>query len=69
MNKITLSLGLFLLAVLPVNAQNPGLQSLLVGSNKMIAVIAVLVIILLGVAFFLFYLERRIKKLEEQLKK
>lgn len=41
-------------------------QELLNQTNKMIAVILVLVIILLGIALFLLFLEKRIRKLEDK---
>lgn len=41
-------------------------QELLNQTDKMIAVILVLVIILLGIALFLLFLEKRIKKLEDK---
>lgn len=50
-------------------AQNQtGFEQELVNTNKMIAVIFVLSIILIGIAVFLFYLERRIKNLENEIK-
>ncbi|MEL6122829.1 MAG: hypothetical protein AAFQ02_09075 [Bacteroidota bacterium] len=36
------------------------------GESKLIAVIACVLIILGGIVFFLLYLEKRIKKLEEE---
>jgi len=47
---------------------NTNFENALVGTNKMIAVIAVLVVILLGITFFLFYLERKLNKLEKNTK-
>lgn len=44
-------------------------QELLNQSNKMIAVILVLLIILLGIAVFLFFMDKKIKNLEDQIKK
>jgi membrane protein DedA with SNARE-associated domain len=41
-------------------------QELLNQTDKMIAVILVLVIILLGIAVFLLFLEKRIRKLEDK---
>ena len=41
-------------------------QELLNQTDKMIAVILVLVIILLGIAVFLLFMEKRIKKLENK---
>lgn len=41
-------------------------QELLNQTDKMIAVILVLVIILLGIALFLLFLEKRIRKLEDK---
>jgi len=52
-----------------LHAQNlEGYDQLLQASNKMIAVILVLTVILLGIAGFLFFLDKRIKKIEEQIK-
>jgi membrane protein DedA with SNARE-associated domain len=41
-------------------------QEFLNQTDKMIAVILVLVIILLGIALFLLFLEKRIRKLEDK---
>lgn len=41
-------------------------RELLNQTDKMIAVILVLVIILLGIALFLLFLEKRIRKLEDK---
>lgn len=69
MNKYNLSTLFTLMFTTALQAQNKTeFEQALVGSNKMIAVIIVLIIILLGVAFFLFYLERKIKKLEDNFK-
>lgn len=69
MNKYSLSTLIALIFTLSLSAQNDtNFEQALVGSNKMIAVIIVLVVILLGIAFFLFYLERKIKKLEDNIK-
>ncbi len=38
-------------------------------SNKMIAVIAVLLIILLGITAFLIFMERKIRRLEDKMNK
>lgn len=47
--------------------QNPSsYQELLNQTNKMIAVIIVLAIILLGIAVFLLFMEKRIRKLENK---
>lgn len=48
-------------------AQSTGnYQELLNQTDKMIAVIIVLVIILLGIAVFLLFMEKRIRKLESK---
>ncbi|MFT4968365.1 MAG: CcmD family protein [Chitinophagales bacterium] len=44
-------------------------QALLNQSNKMIAVILVLVIILLGIGLFLFFMDKKISKLEKKINK
>jgi CcmD family protein len=65
--SITILVSLFLGVTL--HAENTGgYDQMLQQSNKMIAVILVLVIILLGIAGFLFFLDKRIKKIEEQIK-
>lgn len=69
MNKYSLSALIALIFNLSLQAQNEtNFEQALVGSNKMTAVIVVLLVILLGIAFYLFYLERKIKKLEDQIK-
>lgn len=42
-------------------------ENMLVKSNKMIAVIGVLLIILIGIALYLFSLDRKLKKLEDRI--
>ena len=56
--------------VLPVMAQTSdnSIADTLMGSNKLIAVIAVICIILIGIVAFLFSQENRIRKLEEEVK-
>lgn len=69
MNKYSLTTIIALIINLSLQAQDKtNFEQALVDSNKMIAVITVLVVILLGIAFFLFYLERKIKKLENNTK-
>ena len=65
MMKKYISSLIFIMAVnFSLFAQNKtNFEQALVGTNKMIAVIAVLALILLGIAVFLFYLERKIKKI------
>lgn len=60
---------LFLIISVVSFAQNQsGFEQSLVGTNKMIAVIVVLAVILIGIAIFLFYLERKIKNIENEIK-
>jgi uncharacterized membrane protein YhaH (DUF805 family) len=54
-----------LVLTLPLRAQNNSFGDALLNGNKMYAVIAVLLVILIGIVLFLVSLERRIKKLEE----
>ena len=69
MNKYHISALLFTFLGFTLHSQNvEGYDKILQQSNKMIAVILVLVIILLGIAAFLVFLERRIKKMEDQIK-
>ena len=49
--------------------EEPVYQELLNQSNKMIAVIIVLLIILLGITAFLFFMDRKISNLEDQMNK
>jgi CHASE3 domain sensor protein len=55
---------------MPVMAQTSDntIADTLMGSNKLIAVIAVICIILIGIVAFLFSQENRIRKLEEEVK-
>lgn len=50
-----------------LNAQT-AIADKLMEQNKLYAVIAVLAVIMLGIFIFLFYLERKIKKLEDEVK-
>ena len=69
MKKYFLSLIIAIVFNFSLIAQNnTNFEQALVGTNKMIAVIAVLVVILLGITFFLFYLERKIKNIENNTK-
>ncbi len=52
-----------------LNAQTISVADNLAKSNKLYAVIVVLSVILIGIFIYLFTLERKIKKLEEELKK
>ena len=49
--------------------EEPVYIELLNQSNKMIAVIAVLLIILLGITAFLIFMERKISRLEDKMNK
>ncbi len=51
---------------LPLHAQNTSFGDSLLNGNKIYAVIAVLVVILIGIVLFLIALERRINKLEKE---
>jgi len=65
---ITFGLLNFVLT-LPLSAQSTsmegGIGNALFAGNKMVAVIAILLIILIGLAIFLFSMERRIKRMED----
>lgn len=50
---------------LPLQAQNATIGDSLMNGNKIYAVIAVLIVILIGIVIFLISMERRIKKLEQ----
>jgi CcmD family protein len=67
MKKITLSIALLLLSTLSTFAQDDvdmatGLRS----EGKIYVVVLVMLVIFLGLAFFLFLLDRRISKLEKK---
>jgi CcmD family protein len=69
MNKYSFTALIFTFLSFTLQAQAAGgYDQLLQQSNKMIAVILVLVIILFGIAGFLVFLERRIKDLEKRIK-
>lgn len=60
---------LFIIINSSIFAQNQsGFEQNLASTNKMIAVIFVLSVILIGIAIFLFYLERRVKNIENEIK-
>jgi cytochrome c biogenesis protein CcdA len=52
-----------------VHAQAAGLAGTLTEQSKLNAVIAVVAVILAGLFLFLFYLERKIKKMEDEVNK
>lgn len=65
--KKYLPIGLLNVALtLPLSAQSQDVGDLLVRDNKLVAVVVVLVVILVGIAFFLVLMERRIKRLEDE---
>lgn len=51
-----------------LNAQTVSTADKLLENSKLNAVIAVSTVILLGIFLFLFYIERKIKKLEQEVK-
>lgn len=51
-----------------LSAQTPGVADKLLENSKLNTVIAVACIILLGIFLFLFFIERRVKKLEQEVK-
>lgn len=63
MKKYSLLL-MFMAFIQLLSAQ--GIDGLMRGNQKFPVVIAVLVIILLGILFFLFSMEKRLKKLEDK---
>ncbi|MCO5234585.1 MAG: CcmD family protein [Chitinophagales bacterium] len=58
----------FLFSMVPAMANNHPAVNLLLSNNKLIAVNAILLIILLGIFIFLFNQDKRIKKLEDRIK-
>jgi CcmD family protein len=67
-NKTATLTLLFTILSEMLNAQSLNPANTLMENSKLNAVIAVAAVILLGIFFFLFYLERKIKKLEEEVK-
>ncbi len=60
------TLGLLnVILTLPLRAQESNVETLLLSGNKLYAVIAVLLVILFGIVFFLISMDRRIRKLED----
>ena len=64
LKKIILISLLNVTLTLPLTAQNKRIGDALMSSNKLVAVIAVLVVILLGIAVYLWRMDRRLKDLE-----
>ncbi|MCB0761799.1 MAG: CcmD family protein [Flavobacteriales bacterium] len=67
MNKQILTL-LFLWISLASQAQSSSLEGTFYQSGKIYVVVTVVAIILLGMGVYLFSLDRKIKKLEDQVK-
>ncbi len=69
MNKYSFTTVLISLLSLTSQAQESAVDydGLMQQSNKMIAVILVLLIILIGIATFLFFLDKKVSKLEKQI--
>jgi formate hydrogenlyase subunit 3/multisubunit Na+/H+ antiporter MnhD subunit len=69
MKKIASLVSLAVIAaIFPINTfASETLADNLMKGNKLVAVVVVLVIILSGILFFLWSLERRVKKMEEDI--
>lgn len=67
MNKVLLLLAMFY-GMSSVMASEDKVSNLLMSQNKLIAVNAILLLILSGIAFYLFSQDRKIKNIENQLK-
>lgn len=68
MIRIILLSCAFMLSIVPAMANDNQVVNLLLSNNKLIAVNAILLIILVGVFVFLFSQDKRIKKLEDKVK-
>ncbi len=66
--KYAILILLFAIISKTLNAQTADTGDKLMQDGKINAVIAVAAVILSGIFLFLFYLERKIKKLEEEVK-
>ncbi len=66
--KYAILILLFAIISKTLNAQTVDSGDKLMQDGKIYAVIAVAAVILSGIFLFLFYLERKIKKLEEEVK-
>jgi len=68
----TLALLPLLLLAMSAHAQNAApnwLESTLYGSGKMNTVVIVVAVIILGIGAWMFAMDRRIKRMEERIKK
>lgn len=65
--KIAISIITFLLLVVGVNAQNDS-EDFMSSIGKIYVVVAVIVAVFIGIVLFLLYLDRKITKLENQIK-
>jgi len=65
--KIAISIITFLLLVVGVNAQTDS-EDFMSSISKIYVVVAVIVAVLIGIVLFLLYLDRKITKLENQIK-
>ncbi len=65
--KINLVVVFFMLNIVILSAQNEG-QDFLRSTGKIYSVVAAIVIIFLGIAYYLWRLDQKITKLEKQIK-
>ena len=65
--KRIVSLLLLSLAILPQLVAQNNEQDFMRSIGKIYLVVAVIIAVLLGIVFFLFYLDRRLTKLENQI--
>jgi len=68
MRKGTIALTAFLLLQATAAAQNTGGNDFLRSIGKIYVVVAVIVAVFIGIVLFLIYLDRRLTKLEDQIK-
>lgn len=66
MKKLISFLLLVLLPFMSLMSQEVEMADVMRSNGKIYVVVAVMAIVFLGIAFFLFYLDSRIKKLEKR---
>jgi len=68
MNRIVLTVLATLIFAFPICAQSAGSPDFMRSTGKIYVVVAVIAMVFIGIIFFLIYLDRRLTRLEDQIK-
>ncbi len=68
MNRFLLTVFTLIMSVLPVCARAAESADFMRSTGKIYVVVAVIVMVFIGIIFFLIYLDRKLTRLEDQIK-